>query len=104
MGLENGRRTYERLVAFIGDNVEYYSEWLSNDVDSVIQSAAYTMGNIAMYDDAPDEYKLTGGAFDLLDALYYVLSEYIVDDIGYHVIDNNESVMHILGLAVLEEL
>lgn len=98
--MERGEEAYERLVQFVADNIDHYATMIEDGrMADVVESAYYTMNNVAMYDDCDDAMKMTEE--DMLDALQYVAFD---RDAMHLVFERRLSIYDAIGYALEQDL
>lgn len=98
--MERGEAAYNRLVAFVRDNLDHYAPMLADGrAADVVESAYYTMANVAMYDDCDDAMKMSED--DMLDALAYVAFDL---DVMHLIFERRQSIYDAIGHALKQDL
>ena len=105
----NGSSAYDRLCAFVRDNMPHFEReygviitWGIEQWTEVITSCFFTMENVAMYDDVDEDHCMSSD--DLFAAFTYAHENYLIDDEGYYMLERNEGIMTMLARAIRDEI
>lgn len=97
---DNGHDAYERLLAFVADNIDRYMPMIEEcRMADVVESAFWVMNNIQMYDDCDEAHKMTSE--DMLDALWYVTFD---RDKHHLLFEQGKGMYEVIGAALEEDL
>ena len=105
----NGRSAYDRLCAFVRDNMEHFERehgdagtWGIEQWTEAMAGCFFTMENVAMYDDVDEAHRMSSD--DLFAAFVYAHENYLIDDAEYYMLERNEGIMTLLARAIRDEI
>ena len=105
----NGSNAYDRLCAFVRDNMEHFERehgdvgtWGIEQWTGAVTNCFRIMENISMYDDVDEAHRMSSD--DLFAAFVYAHENYLIDDAEYYMLERNEGIMTLLARAIRDEI